>query len=98
VGTPKDLERRTNLRVDDRRRQRKIEKARNIIYIQGKSITSKKVEDLLAEESLVPTRACTDHQITWGNANVLYHLECFLIQARTVWVQVVPRLCRGSTP
>ena len=66
MGTLSDLERQQNLRVDDTHRRRKIENAQKLIYVQGKSITSKKVEGLLAEESLVPTRASTNCSIMWG--------------------------------
>ncbi|KAI0248508.1 hypothetical protein BJV78DRAFT_1276556 [Lactifluus subvellereus] len=56
VGTPRDLERRANVRIDNKRHQKKIESARKLIFRKGKPIAAKAVEDLLLEESLVPTR------------------------------------------
>ncbi|KAI0245402.1 hypothetical protein BJV78DRAFT_1277433 [Lactifluus subvellereus] len=56
VGTPRDLERRANVRVDNKHHQKKIESARKLIFRKGKPIAAKAVEDLLLEESLVLTQ------------------------------------------
>ena len=55
VGTPLDLERRQDLRLDDKDRKNRIKNARRYMFAKGLPITSKKVEDLLSEKSLVPT-------------------------------------------
>ena len=58
-ATAKDLEiRRTQARRDDEDRQKKVEKARKFIYEKGYVVNSSHVEDLLKEESLVPTKVC----------------------------------------
>ena len=48
-------QRSTLLRQDDVKRRSRIEAARKIIYEMGHMVNSKAVEDLLQEESLVPT-------------------------------------------
>lgn len=48
-------QRSTLLRQDDVKRRSRIEAARKIIYEMDHMVNSKAVEDLLQEESLVPT-------------------------------------------
>jgi hypothetical protein len=45
-------------RVDDTKRRSHIKAAREAIYMQNYTIDSKAVEDLLREDSLVPTAVC----------------------------------------
>lgn len=51
-----DMNVRGNVRVDDQKRRDKIELARTFIYEKGYVVNSKAVENLLKDESLVPTR------------------------------------------
>ena len=56
LGTAKDArERETLARVDDNVRQSKIKSARTHIYESGLGVMSAAVEDLLKDQSLVPT-------------------------------------------
>lgn len=43
-------------RIDDHRRQSWIERVREMIFVQGRSVISQAVERLIGEKSLVPTR------------------------------------------
>jgi hypothetical protein len=63
VGTPRDLERRQDLRLDDKERKKKINKARQLMFAKGLPITSKKIEDILGEKSLVPTRVHPNYRV-----------------------------------
>ena len=57
-ATPEDMEiRRSQTRRDDEDRQKKVKKACSFIYEKGYVVNSSHVEDLLKEESLVPTKA-----------------------------------------
>jgi len=49
--------RRTQVRRDDEDRQKKVEKPREFIYERGYVVGSSHVEDLLKQDSLVPTEA-----------------------------------------
>lgn len=51
-------QRRTQARVDGPIRQTLIQNARKKIYIENLSVTSKAVNDLLKDQSLVPTIVC----------------------------------------
>jgi hypothetical protein len=55
LGTPVDEELRRVFRVDDEKRQEKINQARRLIYEQGYVVNSQRVDAILGEESLVPT-------------------------------------------
>ncbi len=60
IGSKTDLKQRLKLaRVDTIARRRKIERARGLLFQQGVNITSKRIEDLLQSESLVPTWVST---------------------------------------
>ncbi len=56
LGTKKDMKVRSGTRVDDKQRQDKIELSRSFIYNKGYNVNSKAVENLLKDQSLVPTR------------------------------------------
>lgn len=49
------------IRTDDDVRKRQIERARKAIYVKGKPIDSKHVDDLLGNVSVVPTRVSPIH-------------------------------------
>lgn len=60
MGTPTDMWiRKVHTRINDRAYQAAIKKARKYIF-HGKSLSSKKVEDLLKGTSLVPTRVSSN--------------------------------------
>jgi hypothetical protein len=42
--------------MDNDTRKRRVERAQKAIYVKGKPITSKHVNNVLGDESLVPTR------------------------------------------
>jgi anti-sigma28 factor (negative regulator of flagellin synthesis) len=51
-------ERIASARFDNKIRQKKVADARKLIYEKNYAVDSKRVEDLLKEESLVPTDVC----------------------------------------
>jgi hypothetical protein len=51
-------QRRTLARIDDVKRRNRVETAREKIYEKGYVVDSTVVEDLLQEDSLVPTAVC----------------------------------------
>jgi hypothetical protein len=59
LSTELDMQKRQSaegIRTDNDTRKRRVERARKAIYIKGKPITSKHVDNVLGDESLVPTR------------------------------------------
>ena len=59
MGMRRDMMQRVSLvRVDDLNRRSRIKAAREIIYLKNYKVDSKAVEDLLREDSLVPTAVC----------------------------------------
>jgi len=59
MGMRRDTTQRMSLvRIDDLNRRSRINTAREIIYCKNYKIDSKAVEDLLREDSLVPTAVC----------------------------------------
>jgi hypothetical protein len=61
LGTELDMQKRQSadsIRTDNDIRKRWVERARKAIYVKGKPITSKHIDDLLGDESLVPTQVC----------------------------------------
>ncbi|KDR76734.1 hypothetical protein GALMADRAFT_225666 [Galerina marginata CBS 339.88] len=56
LGTHVDNQRRQHIRVDTQQRQEKVEISRKWIFVHGKGVKSKPVEDLLQEDSYIPTR------------------------------------------
>jgi len=56
MGKPQDMvQRRTLARIDDIRRRTRVKAAQQSIYEKNNVINSRAVEDLMQEESLVPT-------------------------------------------
>ncbi|KAF9548000.1 hypothetical protein CPC08DRAFT_591470, partial [Agrocybe pediades] len=56
LGTKADYQRRSHTREDTPQRQQRVEISRDWIYVHGRGVKSKAVEDLLKERSEVPTR------------------------------------------
>jgi hypothetical protein len=52
-------------RVDDAKRRSRVKAAREVIYVRNCTIDSKTVENLLREDSLVPTAVCVSIFL-WG--------------------------------
>ncbi|KAH9026768.1 hypothetical protein EDB85DRAFT_1821615, partial [Lactarius pseudohatsudake] len=46
-----------SLRIDNEQRRQKVEAARKLIYQKGFAITSKRVQDIMGNHSMVPTRS-----------------------------------------
>jgi hypothetical protein len=60
MGKYLDMRRRKTLaRIDDVKRRNRVEIARKIIYEKNYGISSRAVEKLLQEDSLVPTTVCS---------------------------------------
>jgi len=56
MGMPRDMMQRMTLaRVDDVKRRNRVEAAREAIYVKNYAVDSQAVENLLQEDSLVPT-------------------------------------------
>jgi hypothetical protein len=58
-------QRRTLARIDDVKRRNRVETARKKIYEKGYVVDSTVVEDLLQEDSLVPTAVCAFCPLRW---------------------------------
>jgi len=56
LGTRVDDQRRSHSRVDTQSRQRKVESTRKYIFEQGRGVNSMAVNDILQEDSYIPTR------------------------------------------
>ena len=97
VGTPRDLERRQELHLDNKDRQKRIEKARLQMFAKGIPVTSKKIEDLLGEKSLVPTRVHPHHNAYASSGTDNFPLECLLDKARTNRLSNVRNVCCRPT-
>lgn len=66
MGMHRDMTQRMSLaRVDDTKRRSRIKAAREAIYVKNYTIDSMAVENLLREDSLVPTAVC-DSIFLWG--------------------------------
>ena len=59
MGTAADARRRKRYRIDNDRRQKTVETARKLMFEKGLPITSPKVQRLLGQRSMVPTRVST---------------------------------------
>jgi hypothetical protein len=70
LGTELDMQRRQcaqGICTDNDSRKHQVERARKAIYVKGKPIMSKQVDDLLGDRSLVPTWVCLIHLIYQAN-------------------------------
>jgi hypothetical protein len=70
LGTELDMQRRQcaqGICTDNNSQKHRVERARKAIYVKGKPIMSKQVDDLLGDRSLVPTRVCLIHLIYQAN-------------------------------
>src|SRR6266498_1543035 len=56
LGTRVDDQRRSHSHVDTQSRQRKVESTRKYIFEQGRGVNSMAVNDILQEDSYIPTR------------------------------------------
>jgi hypothetical protein len=66
MGMHRDMAQRMSLaRVDDMKRRSRVKATREVIYVKNCTIDSKAVENLLQEDSLVPTAVCVSIFL-WG--------------------------------
>ncbi len=56
IGSHVDDQRRAHIRVDTDRRQNKVNTSRKWIFEKGRGVNSQSVNDILQEDSYVPTR------------------------------------------
>ena len=89
MGLKEDLPRRKKLRTDDLDRRNKIEESLKIIYNKGLAVDSMAVENLLREQSWVPTavsqllaifKSCSPLMIFFSIE------ECILAVAVEIWL------------
>lgn len=74
-----------NRRVDNEERRSAVQKAWNLIYLRGKGIGSKQVEDLLEDQSLLPVRVCYLF-IMFNTATDIQVLECIFNSFIWPWI------------
>lgn len=69
VGTPDDMQKRLHKRVDTERRQADVEKARKLIFLEGCSPSSDRVEAILNPTSALPNqvRSLRENEIQTAN-------------------------------
>lgn len=95
MGMRRDMaQRRTLARIDDVKRRDRIETAREKIYEKGYVVDSRAVEDLLQEDSLVPTAVRAFSTMIDFNAHAFS--ECIFKQASGIWFQHVRHARCGS--
>jgi len=97
VRTPQDIERRQDLRLNNKDRDRRVEKARRLMFVKGITVKGKKVEELFSEKSLVPTRVHTNYRIHALIGTDKFPLECLFEKAHDNWISNVRDLCCQST-
>lgn len=56
IGSHVDNQRRAHIRVDTDRRQDKVNASRRLIFAKGRGVNSQSINDILQEDSYVPTR------------------------------------------
>ena len=84
LGLPADMENRTKMvRIDDVCRQNKIQAARSLIYNKGYVVNSTHIEDLLKDESLVPTEVSLE--VLFHHRAILILVECILFLFTEIW-------------
>ena len=89
-----DDQRRAHARVDNEQRQRKVETARVWIFKHGKGVKSKYVEDLLQEDSSIPTRVSP--KLCFLKSFLTIHSECLLNPTLPVRIQFLLNVRPGS--
>ncbi len=63
MGIPTDMKtRRSNVRINDQSRKKKVSQARKYIFKHGASANGVRVKRLLADKSLVPTEVHFRHE------------------------------------
>jgi hypothetical protein len=95
MGMRRDMaQRRTLAQNDDVKHHDHIETAREKIYEKGYVVDSRAVEDLLQEDSLVPTAVRAFSTMIDFKAHALS--ECIFKQASDIWFQHVRHARCGS--
>ncbi|KIJ57965.1 hypothetical protein HYDPIDRAFT_34453 [Hydnomerulius pinastri MD-312] len=97
LGTKMDEDiRRSQKRTDSDERQRKIGAARALIYKDGYVITSKHVEELLKDQSLVPTTNTFSLRLSWFKFDFFMMLVVDLLHEFElgVWKALLSHLIR----
>jgi len=94
MGTPDDMRRRQLLaHTDDNSRRNKVLHAREFIYERNYVVNTPQVENLLRDQSLVPTTVSSDPSslaFIWCTNTVE---ECFFRQAFWFWLQFLLDAC-----
>lgn len=97
MGKPRDIiQRKTLARVDDANRRSRIAAARENIYEKNYAVHSAVVENLLREDSLVPTAVCITSPLVsspWQYSSSI--LERVFGETGAIWLLLVPDACRG---
>ena len=89
MGLKEDLPRRKKLRTDDLDRRNKIEESLKIIYNKGLAVDSMAVENLLREQSWVPTAVSRLLAIFRSRSPLMIFFsieECILAAAVEIWL------------
>ncbi|KZV98671.1 hypothetical protein EXIGLDRAFT_606761 [Exidia glandulosa HHB12029] len=97
MGTKEDMEtRRSEIRVDDAARRSKVEAARKVIYKDGYAVNNERIEDLLKDESYVPTENALSVDIEGVKINVFSLLVVDLMHEIElgVWIGLLAHLIR----
>ena len=64
LGSASDSRVRQNhRRLDSQFRRQRVERARHAIYVDGVNTSSSRIDDILGDRSLVPTRVCSFYLI-----------------------------------
>jgi hypothetical protein len=96
--TPQDLELRQDPRLDDRGQEKRIEKARRLMFAKGVPATGRGVEELLSEKSLVSTCVHTNYRAHAPSGTDNFPLECPLEKPPASWISNVRDLrCRPTS-
>ncbi len=99
LGTKSDMQKRDSdrtLRVDSHALKHDIEVAWKWIYVDGKPLISKRLEDLLSTKSLVPTWVHAHSLLSWY-PSIDFLSECILCKAWTTWPWFLYDVCSRST-
>ncbi|KAH9177190.1 hypothetical protein EDB89DRAFT_1844940 [Lactarius sanguifluus] len=96
VGTTTDARTRNRLRNDNDSRRQKIERARKLIFNEGLAITSRRVQKLLGDHSLIPTRnAFSDKMSVEGqDYHHLFVVDLLHEVELGIWKSVLKHLIR----
>ena len=98
LGSKLDMQKRESkkaLRADNHTHKHDIELAWRWVYVKGKPLTSKRLEDLLGTKSLVPTWVHA-HSLSSWYLSIDFLSECVLCKARAIWPWFLYNVCSGS--